>query len=296
MKLKVLLILPLLIAVLGCSKDEPTLPPDWDMDDALSSMIYADYSKQKINTPKGWVYYKFVDKKDWPTWLQRKAESINCGYIMKAGSGNELLYFVYDEEKEYGRHYDAQGNPTPDNPNLNDWTIIYKWPESFILFTPKGWVGYNFVEKEKLPAWMQNNAESIAKGYIMMAVGSNELFFVYDEGKKDGQYYDAQGNPTPDNPKIKHWRIIHRWDPSLGLLTPKGWADYRFVNKEELPAGLLRQTESIAKGYIVKTYNKDGFQYFVYDEDKKHGKYYDMQGNPTPDNPYHKYLVIIYKW
>ncbi len=300
MKIKFLLILSLFLAAMSCSKDEEPLFAGLDPEDLLSSEGYIDYSEQKTNTPKGSVYYKFVNKTDLPEWLLSKTESIAYGYIMKAGSGDDILYFVYDEDKEYGVHYDAMGNPTTDNPKLKDWAIIYMWYPNSGMFTSKGWCTYRPLNKADLPEWLQSKTESIAKGYIMMATSYTSdgllLFFVYDEDKEYGQYYDEQGNPAKDNAKIKHWVIIYRWDPTSGMLTPNGWGRYKLVNKEDLPAWLLSKTESIANGYIMKAGSGDNIQYFVCGKDNTDGKYYDAQGNPPTDNYNLRNWVIIYTW
>ena len=213
MKLKFLLILPLLIAALSCTKDEPTLPPDWDTDDALDSNIRADNPKGETTTAKGWVEFKLIKKSELPAWLVDMTESITKGYIMKAGSGNDLLYFVYDTEKEFGQHYDAQGHLTPDKHKLKDWAIIYKWDPSRGMSTPLGWVGYSIRKKEELPEWLQSKTDGISKGYIMMGgYIATRKYFVYDEDKEHGQFYDDQGN-TEDNTKYKNWVIIHKWSP-----------------------------------------------------------------------------------
>ncbi len=298
MKIKFLLILSLFLAAMSCSKEDEPLPADWDPEYTVSSWGYTDYSEQKTNTPKGSVYYKLVYKTDLPEWLLSKTESIAYGYIMKAGSGDDILYFVYDKEKEYGVHYDALGNQTTDNPKLKDWVIIYKWNPNLGLSTPKGWCTYRPFNKADLPEWLLSKTESIANGYIMRALygGDKIMYFVYDEDKEYGQHYDEQGNPAKDNDKIKHWVIIYRWDPTSGMLTPNGWGCYKLVNKEDLPAWLLSKTESIANGYIMKAGSGDNILYFVCCKDNTDGKYYDAQGNPTTYNYKLRNWAIIYTW
>ncbi len=298
MKIKFLLILSLFLAAMSCSKDEEPLPADWNPEDFLGSNWWqTDYSPQKTTTPKGLVYYKFVNKTDLPEWLLSKTESITYGYIMKAGSGDDILYFVYDEGKEYGLHYDALGYPTEDNPKLKDWIIIYKWDPNLGMSTPKGWYHYRLLNKANLPEWLLSKTESIARGYIMSAFSSDvHLYFIYDEDKENGQHYDAQGNPAKDNDKLKNWTIIYRWDPASGMLTPNGWGCYKLVNKEDLPAWLLSKTESIANGYIMKASSGDDILYFVCVKDNTDGNYYDAQGNPTTDNYKLRNWAIIYTW
>lgn len=232
-------------------------------------------------------------------WLLDKTQSINWGYIMKAGSGDKLLYFVYDGEKEYGRHYNASGKPTEDNPKLKDWVIVYQWPQTKFMFTPKGLVPYMNIA---MPDRVWSRKEGIDKGYILMpyptptTTTKEFLYYFYDEDKDNGKYYDAQGNPAQNNPKLKDWTIIYKWDPSCGLFTPLGWVTYMLVSKENLHSWLCTMTESIPKGYILM----GGFprRYYVYDEDKECGQYYDAQGNPLEDNSNSKFIsgVIIYKW
>lgn len=125
MKLKLLVFMSLLLAAMGCGKDEPFIPNENSI---------PQIEDMKVPTPKGYVGFKLVDKQALPSWLQSLSETIERGYIMKAGSGENLLYFVYDYNGEIGQHYDANGNAAKDNPKLKDWIIIYYWGD---LFVPK---------------------------------------------------------------------------------------------------------------------------------------------------------------
>lgn len=124
MKTKVFL-LSVLLATVSCSKEKNLFPDDFDWNSLSSST--PPTSSTKILTPKGLAVIDLLNKEDLPTWTISLIEGISDGYIMKAGGGNDLLYFIYDVAKEFGQHYDAQGNPTSDNPRLKDWVIIYSW-------------------------------------------------------------------------------------------------------------------------------------------------------------------------
>lgn len=122
MKTKVFL-LSLLLAVVSCSKEENLFPDDYDWESLSSS----NPTIKGMETPKGMASFELVGKEDLPTWTLSLIEGISNGYIMKAGCGNDLLYFIYDVDKDFGQHYNAQGNPAPDNKKLKDWVIIYWW-------------------------------------------------------------------------------------------------------------------------------------------------------------------------
>ncbi len=124
MKTKVIL-LSLFLAATSCSKEKNLFPDDYDWNSLLWSI--PPTSSTQISTPKGMASFELVGKEDLPTWTLSLIEGISNGYIMKAGSGNDLLYFIYDVDKDFGQHYDAQGNPAPDNKKLKDWVIIYWW-------------------------------------------------------------------------------------------------------------------------------------------------------------------------